>query len=149
MKEEKIKALKELVSSHFEINIDSKLQNYPYIKARALAYTLLREQCLMSYTNIGLGFKKSHATIIHAIKEFPFMRKFDAELERDYETLRALWIAEQGGYDPLKPLQIKKELNDLREQNKMLNLSLIDVHKKFENRLKEIESQLTHAKSSA
>ncbi len=133
MNQEKVKAIKQMINSHYEIDIDSKNRTYLYIKARALAYTLLREKCLMSYTAIGTAFRKNHATVLHAVKEFPFMRKFDAQLERDYKNIIILWEGEEGEYDELKPLQIKKELNELREQNKMLNLSLIDVQEELKN----------------
>lgn len=132
MNQEKVKAIKQMINSHYEIDIDSKNRTYLYVKARALAYTLLREKCLMSYTSIGLSFRKNHATIMHAIKEFPFMRKFDPELERDYKNILCLWQGEEGEYEELKPLQIKKELKCLHEQNKMLNLSLNNVQEQLE-----------------
>jgi hypothetical protein len=132
MKIEKIKAIKNLVNSYYGIEVDRKVRTEVYVQARALAYTILRNECLMSYTFIGHGFKKNHATIMHAIKEFPYMMKFNKQLERDYHIILSRWHEEADEYDVLKPFQLKKELNNLREQNKMLNLSLINVQEELE-----------------
>jgi hypothetical protein len=129
---EKVKAIKKLISSHYEIDIESKTKAYNYVKARAMAYTLMREKCLMSYTSIGMAFKKNHATILHAVKEFPFMRKWDKELDRDYKDILVLWEGESGEYEDIKPLQLKKQLKYLDEQNKLLNLSLNNVQEELE-----------------
>jgi hypothetical protein len=142
MNQEKVKAIKNLISSHYEIDIEAKTKAYNYVKARAMAYTLLREKCLMSYTSIGLAFKKNHATILHAVKEFPYMRKWDKELERDYNDILVLWEGESGEYEDMKPLQLKKQLKYLDEQNKLLNLSLNNVHKELE----EIKSIIQNGK---
>jgi hypothetical protein len=132
MVSEKVKAIKKLISSHYEIDIEAKTKAYNYVKARAMAYTLMREKCLMSYTSIGLAFKKNHATILHAVKEFPFMRKWDKELNRDYNDILVLWEGESGEYEDVKPLQLKKQLKYLDEQNKLLNLSLNNVQEELE-----------------
>ena len=42
----------------------------------------------------------------------------------------------------------KKQLKNLHEQNKLLNLSLIDVQEKYDKRLKELEDRLNHQKMS-
>ena len=52
MVSEKVKAIKKLISSHYEIDIEAKTKAYNYVKARAMAYTLMREKCLMSYTSL-------------------------------------------------------------------------------------------------
>ena len=142
MIQEKVRAIKNLINSHYEIDIESKTRTYTYVKARAMAYTLMREKCLMSYTNIGLSFRKNHATILHAVKEFPFMRKWDPELDRDYQAILVLWEGEMGEYDDIKPLQLKKELKLLSEQNKMLNLSLNNV----QEQLKELKNIVKNGK---
>ena len=70
------------------------------------------------------------------------MRKWDVELERDYQAILTLWEGEMGEYDDIKPLQLKKELKLLHEQNKMLNLSLNNV----QEQLKELKNIVTNGK---
>ena len=62
-------------------------------------------------------------------------------MRRDYELILATWKGEAHEYVELKPLKLKKELNDLREQNKLLNLSIINVQKQCEQRIKQLEEK--------
>jgi uncharacterized HAD superfamily protein len=121
----------------------------------------------MSYKYIGDNFGKNHATIIHACKEFKWMLQSDRSMERMYHTVLSLWKEEAQDYIELKPAELKKELKDLAEQNKMLNLSLINVQEQCEEirrytskysnivnliegrnlpeqKLKEVETKLNH-----
>ena len=161
---QKVKALKNIVNTYFNTSIDSRTRTDKLIKARAIAYKILRDECRFSYTFIAQQFSKNHATVMHAIKEFPWMLKSDKNMERDYYHVLALWQEQSGEYVDLNPVQLKKQLNDLHEQNKMLNLSLIDFqerceelkkhHKKYaslvqlieervpEKRIKEVEKKL-------
>ena len=60
------------------------------------------------------------------------MRKWDKELNRDYNDILVLWEGESGEYEDVKPLQLKKQLKYLDEQNKLLNLSLNNVQEELE-----------------
>ena len=60
-------------------------------------------------------------------------------MKKDFELILATWKGEADEYIEMKPLQLKKELNDLREQNKMLNLSLINVQEELKYIKKNIE----------
>ena len=127
MKEEKVKAIKNIVNSHYNIDVSSKIKTDKFIKARAICYKILRDECFFSLQYIGLKFGRSHATIIHSLKGFSILLIQYPQMRRDYELILATWKGEADEYVEIKPLQLKKELNDLREQNKMLNLSLTNV----------------------
>jgi hypothetical protein len=64
------------------------------------------------------------------------MFQSDKQMERDYHNIKAIWLEESTDYVELKPIELKKQLNLLQEQNKMLNLSLINVQEKCEELLK-------------
>ena len=49
--------------------------------ARAMAYVLIRKFLGLSYEQIGVLFNKHHATVMHAITQWPYMMKFNKELE--------------------------------------------------------------------
>ena len=72
-----VKTLKYLVNNTMNVNVDMPTRKYRYIKARAICYKILRDQNNMSYQSIGRFFSKTHATIIHSIKEFDAMIKYD------------------------------------------------------------------------
>jgi hypothetical protein len=143
MNTEKIKAVKSIVNSYLDINVDNFNRKEATIQGRAICYKILRDECGLTLSFIGKNFNKNHATILHALKEFPYMLKFNKQLEKDFIEILALWEAEADEYTELDPLKLKKELQNLREQNKMLNLSLINVQEqlvKQQNRIKKYRS---------
>ena len=132
----KAEAIKNIVNTYYNIQVNSKIKTDRLVKARAICYKILKEECCMTYTFIGYCFKKNHATVMHAIKEIKWMFQSDKQMERDYHNIKALWLEEATDYVELKPTELKKQLNILQEQNKMLNLSLLDVQEKCEQLIK-------------
>lgn len=132
----KVDAIKNIVNTYYNIQVNCKIKTDQLVKARAICYKILKEDCQMTYSFIGFSFRKNHATIIHALKEIEWMFKSDKQMEKDYHNIRALWVEEAADYVELKPTELKKQLNLLQEQNKMLNLSLIDVQERCEELLK-------------
>ena len=142
MNQEKVKALKRIVEQVCNISLDVRTRKRKNINARAIAYKILRDKEYMSYHFIGREFNKSHATILYSVKEFPYLILSDRQMERDYNEILSIWDEESGDYKELTPLKIKKELKDLVEQNKLLNLSIINVQEECDDRLKEMDSRL-------
>jgi len=128
----KVDAVKNIVNAYYQLDVNTKQKTDRLVKARAICYKILKEECQLSYTFIGFSFKKTHATIISSLKGIEWMFKSDKQMERDYHVIYALWLEESTDYVELKPIELKKQLNLLQEQNKMLNLSLIDVQKRCE-----------------
>jgi hypothetical protein len=139
----KVDAVKNIVNTYYNINVDSTLRTDQLVKGRAICYKILKEECHMTLSFIGFSFKKSHATIINSLKGIEWMFKSDKQMERDYHVIHALWLEESTDYVELKPIELKKQLNLLQEQNKMLNLSLIDVQERCE----ELSKHATKYKS--
>tara|TARA_R110002012_G_scaffold11908_3_gene53315 strand:+ start:2073 stop:2597 length:525 start_codon:yes stop_codon:yes gene_type:complete len=167
MNKAKVTAIKNLVNTVSGVNVDSRFKTDELVKARAMCYKIMRDDCFMTYTFIAKSFNKNHATIIHALKEFEWMIKFDKNMERMFVNIMNKWRQERADYEELSPFELKKQLNNLAEQNKMLNLSLINVQeqceevakftKKYskivsliekrnlpEQKLKEVETKLNH-----
>ena len=131
MNQEKVKALKKIVEQVCNISLDVRTRKRKNINARAIAYKILRDKEYMSYNFIGREFNKNHATILYSVKEFPYLILSDRQMERDYNKILSIWNQESGDYKELTPLEIKKQLNYLVEQNKLLNLSIINVQKQL------------------
>ena len=139
----KVDAIKNIVNTYYNIEVNSKIKTDRLVKARAICYKILKEECCMTYSFIAYSFQKNHATIMHAVKEIKWMFKSDKQMERDYRNILALWLEESADYVELKPTELKKQLNILQEQNKMLNLSLIDVQEKCEELSKHAKKYKT------
>tara|TARA_R110001592_G_scaffold185101_2_gene429042 strand:+ start:109 stop:513 length:405 start_codon:yes stop_codon:yes gene_type:complete len=131
MESEKVKAVKSLVNTYLNVNVDLKSKNRDLINARAICYKILRDDCNMTNTAIAKHFSKNHATILHAMKEFPYMLKADSIMKKEYWFLRDEWKAQAGDYDDITQMDIIKEIKYLREQNKSLTLSVEDLQNKL------------------
>ena len=131
MQDLKVKTLIDIINSYLNLDITSKIKTDELVKGRAICYIILREQCHMSYTNIGKAFLKNHATILHSVKEFPWMLRSDRDLNRNYQDILAIWTEESFQPFPMSEGELKKELQDLRNQNKLLNLSVINVQEQL------------------
>lgn len=78
-------------SKHFELDIYSNSRLLKHIQARAVIYSIMRESLYMTYQQIGKFFNKNHATIIHAVKELPYMIKQKPDLQQDKLQLIEKW----------------------------------------------------------
>tara|TARA_R110002012_G_C11642643_1_gene610796 strand:+ start:1165 stop:1602 length:438 start_codon:yes stop_codon:yes gene_type:complete len=139
-----VKTLKYIVNNIMKLNVDSPTREYKYIKARAICYKILREQNNMSYQSIGRFFSKTHATVIHAIKEFDSMMAYDKEMKEDYQNIISVWIKPEeekkehlDALDLVIKIDVEKSLKELHKQNKMLSLGLLKVQEKL-NKLQEL-----------
>jgi hypothetical protein len=131
MESQKVKAVKSLVNTYLNVNVDLKAKNRDLINARAICYKILRDECNMTNSAIARHFSKNHATILHAMKEFPYMLKADSIMKKEYWFLRDEWKAQAGDYDDITQMDIIKEIKYLRDQNKSLTLLVEDLQNKL------------------
>lgn len=86
------KPLKEIqakVESYFGLKLNTKTRKREYIYARMIYYKLVRNfHPDMSYQQIANTMNKNHATVLHALKEFPNVCKFDRQFSKDYNNLK-------------------------------------------------------------
>ena len=104
-----------------DLDVDRRSRKHEYVVARAMCYKILKEECNMSVTYIGRRFNKNHATIMHSLKEFPYMVKYDPTLNEIYNKILKKWVQEADKFVDIMPKDIKKELIELREKNNLLN----------------------------
>ena len=133
-----VKTLKYLVNNTMNVNVDMPTRKYRYIKARAICYKILRDQNNMSYESIGRFFSKTHATIIHSIKEFDAMIKYDKQMELDYKSILSVWDKPQDdrkkhidSLDLVIKIDMEKSIKQLHKQNKILSLNLLRVQEQL------------------
>jgi len=149
MKDEKLNALKKIVQEVCKVNLNLTTRKRENVNARAICYKILRDVEFLSYHAIGKAFNKSHSTILLCLRDFKYMLLSDGQMKRNYEGIKALWEGVTEEYVEMKPMEIKKQLKYLDEQNKLLNLSLIDVQEKYDKRLKNLEDQLEKIKMTS
>lgn len=132
MKNERAKALIRLVEDELAISLHSTSRSRDFIDARSICYQIMRDEMGMSYQYIGSLFTKSHATVLSAVKKFPHLIKYDKGLRRTYNKILTMWTLQAGDFVDLTPVELKIKVNYLVEQNKLLNLSLINVQEELE-----------------
>jgi hypothetical protein len=80
--------IRKSVERVFKLDIGNTTRQLPYVEARACYYTLCADLTAFSLTAIAKSINKNHATIIHALKEFPYMMKKNPDLKIMYHLLK-------------------------------------------------------------
>jgi len=97
-----LKEIQEKVELYFGLKLNTKCRRTEYIYARMIYYKLVRNfHPDMSYQQIANTMNKNHATVLHALKEFPNVCRFDKQFTKDYNNLK-----EQLRYIPVNISQI-------------------------------------------
>ena len=63
------------------LDLLSNSRKEEYIEGRAIVYYILRHKLGMTYQQIAKVFNKNHATVLHALKEWPYMVKYNSQLD--------------------------------------------------------------------
>lgn len=137
MNTEKVIALKGIVNSILDIEVDSPRRRAALIKGRAICYKIMRDEMYFTFSHIGREFGKNHATIVHAYNEFPYMIKFDRAMHGNYVKIKDLWERESIKYEGFEPLELKNSLKRLSEQYNLLTLH-VEV---LQSQMKSIQRQ--------
>ena len=89
---EKHDLIKKRINEFLDIDIDNQTRKSEYVEARMIYYWLCFYFTNMNLSNIAKTLKKNHATVIHAIRNFPnFMetdKKFKEKFLAIYETIK-------------------------------------------------------------
>jgi hypothetical protein len=83
----KLEQLKRLVEDFYGIDIELKIRTTVYVQARSIYYYLCREFTSVSVVKIGQSIGKNHATVLHALKELPYIKKFDSNFKKNFYEL--------------------------------------------------------------
>ncbi|HAI18190.1 MAG TPA: hypothetical protein DCM10_09305 [Xanthomarina gelatinilytica] len=114
-----IEKLITLTASVFNIDdIYSKSRVTKYVYARAVVFYLLRKNHYMTFKDIADIFNKHHATVLHSIKEMPYMLKFDKNFEAKFNKIKLLWLDNVENLD----FSVENNVKNLQERNNLLNL---------------------------
>ena len=73
----KLRYFKEIVEKILELKIDNKTRKFEYVFARSCYYYLCRSFGEMRFAKISATVEKNHATVMHSLKELPYIIKHD------------------------------------------------------------------------
>lgn len=111
-------------------DIRVKNRKLPYVEARALVYTILRNIEGMTFKAIADYFNKNHATIIHAYNQFPYMTMHNRVLKKKYSQILDYWGEKLPKNSGNLLNYYQNKIKNLEEQNKFLNLNYNDLKTK-------------------
>jgi len=68
---------REIVERHTNLKINKPTRQFDYVFARSCYYYLCRTFGEMSFAKISKSVKKNHATVMHGLKELPYIIRHD------------------------------------------------------------------------
>jgi uncharacterized small protein (DUF1192 family) len=135
MKDSLIQHLILTTSKELGVNIIDKRRTESHVLGRFIVYTLLRKHFGYTYQQIAKVFDlKSHATVMHGIKELPYVMKYNMNVAKKMENICEDWrkFSEQEG------LFINSQgIKHLEDKINLLNLE-IEVLQAQLNKLKKV-----------
>ena len=78
---------KQLVQKHFDLDITVKSRKFKYVFARACYYFLCYNLDNKGVTEIARSVNVNHATVIHSLKELPFIVKHNDHNKIKFNSL--------------------------------------------------------------
>jgi uncharacterized small protein (DUF1192 family) len=136
MKDSLIQDLILTTSKELGVNIKEKRRTESHVIGRFIAYTLLRKHFGFTYQKIAKIFDiKQHGTIMHGIKELPFIVKYNESVAQSLAKICNEWrrSSEEEG------VKIHRNgIKDLEDRINLLNLE-VEVLQAQLNKLKKIK----------
>jgi predicted transcriptional regulator len=113
MTERQIKDLnyiKDRVEFYTGLDIRKKTREREYVYARMVFCKIIREEFLMTMDTIGKYLGKSHCTIVHYMKNFDTIEKYEYSFNKVYQYILLEMDAEQI-FIGKKPIGERKDIN--------------------------------------
>jgi len=124
-----------IINEELGINLmeNPKKRQRIYVFGRAVLYKILREHLNMTLSDIAKVFNKNHATVLHSLKQLPFLLKFDKNLARKHNTVMYMWLGNVDNFVEVSDQELKTRIRYLINQNKMLNLEVDELNTRLSN----------------
>jgi len=129
LKEKTIEAI--ILNVEEVLGLDPRLntRKREYVFARAVVYDILRKHLRMSLMDIAKVFNKNHATVLHSLKQLPYIIKYDPDIQFSYNNIVNNWLENVENFDSILESDLKNRIKFLVNQNKKLNLEVSDLRK--------------------
>ena len=83
----KVEKYREIVERHTQVKLNKLTREFDYVFARACYYYLCRNFGEMSFAKIAKSVNKNHATVMHSLKELPYIIKHDSVKSKIYNKI--------------------------------------------------------------
>lgn len=130
----KIEKLKAIIKEQTGLDINKVSRKREVIRARKAYYKLLNLTTKLTYTTMAKSVGKTHATVLHALREFDYDYKTDKQFKELYDNLFTVYVD-------------GKEL-DTTDKLVYENLKLQEKIRILNNELEEVRSELKKARSN-
>jgi|TARA_R100001509_G_scaffold165324_1_gene146408 hypothetical protein len=116
-----------------QLDLRSNSRREDYIEGRAIVYYILRYKLGLTYQQIAKVFNKNHATVLHALKEWPYMVKYRSEIEhkKDHivEYINENCVSDKDGRKDIKIKACEDEIFLLNSRINELKKKLTELYK--------------------
>ena len=129
-----IKKLKSIIKQITDIDIERVSRKQEVVRARKVYFKLLSETTKLSYTTIASSVHQTHATVLHALRNFDYDYKTDIALKELYNNVHSLFV---DGININTP-------DALLHQNLILEETVANLRKQLE----EVRNELKEARSN-
>jgi len=124
-----------IASKEFGVNILEERRTTAHVYGRFIVYYLLRKHLGYTYWKIANVFNLTHASVLHGIKELPFIIKFDDTVAQNLINISSLWQESSNKNDIIIH---GKGIKYLENKINLLNLE-VEVCKTQLNKLKKLQ----------
>ena len=77
---------------------------------RAILYKILRKHLNMTLSDIAKVFNKNHATVLHSLKQLPYIIKYDPDIQFSYNNIVNNWLENVENYVPILDSDLKNRI---------------------------------------
>ena len=131
---EAVKTL-DFVETFFGFKISNKSRKRPMVEARMMYAKLMKRYTRSSLSDIGRYIEKDHATIIHYLDNFTWLKKTDQSFSSKFDLLTDM-------YEDFRKAWFDDDVYDDKKKIQFLEVSLnktTEDKTKYENYFKRIE----------
>lgn len=129
-----------IINKELEIDINEITRERKYVDGRSIFYWLCTHYTDLNFSQISKLLGKNHATVLHSIKNFPYIIEYDVELKEMFDKIHMKVLAEidsknkemsidemvsSHNYLLLENESLKKRISDLENQNELLKKQII------------------------
>jgi tRNA-dihydrouridine synthase len=125
----------EFISTFLGIDLTERSRKRCFVEGRMMYAKLMKRHTKMSLTDIGRMINIDHATIIHYLKNFQYIKKSDQSFSDKFDTLSEM-------YEEFRESWFDDEKYDDKKKIRMLEMSLSSLtekKEKYERYFKKIE----------
>ncbi len=124
-----MKDIMKAVEKEYKINISVSSRSADYVEARAIYYELCRRYLGTKYAELSKSVNRNHATVLHALKEFPYMMRYSEGMKLKYYKIREVLDAKYNKLRKITLEELKLRYDNLEYEAQNLTEEIIKLKK--------------------